>query len=309
MTVGVALLPVFTSLLAWFLLRALMGAGVAVLWVIGETWLNLIADETKRGSTSGLYVAAMSAAYCLGFPLLIVTGTEGVAPFLVMTATIAASVIPLFLARRFIPEVEAATGGGFLALFRREPAIMAAALANGAIIGIVLAFFAVYVGRIGIGSDLALVMLFAIAAGNVVLQIPVGMLADRHDGAPLLATVAGLSLAGFLLLPFVLGLALLRWPLLFFWGGLIGAAYTVSLAMLGRRFGAGELAAANALFAFVYEGGTLVGPIAAGVALDLWNPHGFIAVGLAANLFFLLVVLARGRVPAAAAGAGRSPPG
>ena len=91
-----------------------------------------------------------------------------------------------------------------------------------------------------------------------------------------------------------------------FWGGLIGGAYTVGLTMLGKRFAAGELAAANALFAFVYEAGTLVGPIAAGAALDFWNPHGFIAVGVAANLLFLLVVLARGWRQPAAADAGRS---
>lgn len=295
MTVGVALLPVFPSLFAWFLLRFLMGAGVAVLWVVGETWMNAIADEATRGRTSGLYVAAMSAAYCLGFPLLILTGTEGVAPFAVMTATIAATAIPLFFARRLIPELAHGDEGGFGTLFRREPSIMAAALANGVIIGIVLAFFAVYVGRGGIEAELALFMLFVIAAGNVVLQLPVGMLADRHDGETLLAVVAVLSIAGFVALPLMLDLAVLRWPLLFFWGGLIGAAYTIALAMLGRRYATGELAAANALFAFVYEAGTLIGPLAAGVALDLWNPHGFLAIGVVANLVFLAVVIVRAR--------------
>jgi predicted MFS family arabinose efflux permease len=172
---------------------------------------------------------------------------------------------------------------------------MAAALSNGVIISIVLAFFAVYVGRLGIGSELALFMLFVIAAGNVVLQVPVGMLADRQESEPLLAAVAVVSIAGFVALPLVLDFALLRWPLLFFWGGLIGAAYTIALAMLGRRYATGELAAANALFAFVYEAGTLIGPLAAGVALDIWNPQGFLAVGVVANLLFLGLVIARSR--------------
>jgi MFS family permease len=309
MTLGVALLPVFPSLFAWFLLRFLMGAGVAVLWVLGETWLNTIADDATRGRTSGLYVAAMSAAYCLGFPLLILTGTEGIAPFAVMTVTIAATAIPLCLAHRLIPELGASFEGGFRTLFRREPAIMAAALANGAIIGIVLAFFAIYVGRLGVGSDLALLMLFVIAAGNVVLQLPVGMLADRKEGEPLLAGVAVLSIAGFVALPLLLDISILRWPLLFFWGGLIGAAYTIALAMLGRRYATGELAAANALFAFVYETGTFLGPLATGMALDLWNPHGFLAVGVAANFVFLAVVVLRGRGRANRRGDAPAPPG
>ena len=71
--------------------------------------------------------------------------------------------------------------------------------------------------------------------------------------------------------------------------------YAIALAMLGRRYATGELAAANALFAFVYEAGTLVGPLATGAALDIWNPHGFLAVGVVANLLFLAVVILRGR--------------
>jgi MFS family permease len=295
MTLGVALLPVFPSLFAWFLLRVLMGAGVAVLWVIGETWLNAIADERTRGATSGLYVAAMSAAYCLGFPLLILTGTEGYAPFVVMTLAIAATAVPLYLARRLLPELAQDATGGFGALFRREPTIMVAGFANGVVISIMLAFFAVYVGRVGVGSELALFMLFVIATGNVALQIPVGMLADRREGEPLLAALALFGAAGFTAMPFLLDFALLRWPLLFFWGGLIGGAYTVALAMLGRRYATGELAAANALFAFVYVAGSLAGPLLAGAALDLWNPQGFLAVGVVANLLFLGLVIARSR--------------
>lgn len=295
MTIGVALLPVFPSLFAWFLLRVLMGAGVAVLWVIGETWLNAIADERTRGATSGLYVAAMSAAYCLGFPLLILTGTEGHAPFVVMTLTIAATAIPLWLAHRLIPELAHDATSGFATLFRREPAIMAAGFANGVVISIMLAFFAVYVGRLGTGAELALFMLFVIAVGNVALQIPVGMLADRTEGEPILVGLALLGAAGFVAMPFLLDLALPRWPLLFFWGGLIGGAYTVALAMLGRRYATGELAAANALFAFVYVAGSLAGPLVAGAALDLWNPQGFLAVGVATNLLFLGFVALRYR--------------
>lgn len=300
MTVGTGLLPVFRSLEAWFLLRILMGAGVAVLWVVGETWMNAIAEESKRGSTSGLYVAVMSAAYCVGFPLLILTGTDGVLPFLVITATVGATYIPVFLARRLIPDLPISAEGGFGTLLRREPVVMGAAAANGMIIGVVLAFFVIYVGRLGMAEETGLLMLFVLAAGNVVLQIPIGMLADRFEGETLLGAVALVSMAGFAALPAVLGWAIFSWPILFVWGGTIGAAYTIALAMVGRRYRPGELAAANALFAFAYEGGTLLGPIGSGVALDFWDPHGFLIGGIGANLVLLLLLAGFRRRRAAA---------
>jgi hypothetical protein len=63
--------------------------------------------------------------------------------------------------------------------------------------------------------------------------------------------------------------------------------------MVGRRFGASDLTAANALFAFTYETGTLVGPILVGTGIDLWNPYGFLATGSAACFLFLLVAVTR----------------
>lgn len=138
-------------------------------------------------------------------------------------------------------------------------------------------------------------MLFAVALGNVLLQLPIGMMADRHDGRDgrkLLILLAIGSATGFLLLPLVLD-SLAAWPVLTIWGGSFGGLYTVGLAMVGRRFGPGDLAAANALFAFTYETGTLVGPVFVGTSLDLWNPYGFLAAGGAACIVFLLIALTR----------------
>jgi len=120
-------------------------------------------------------------------------------------------------------------------------------------------------------------------------------MADRHngrDGRKLLIFLAITSATGFLLLPLVLD-SLAAWPLLTVWGGSFGGLYTVGLAMVGRRFGPGDLAAANALFAFTYETGTLVGPVFVGTSLDLWNPYGFLAAGGGACLLFLLIALTR----------------
>jgi MFS family permease len=172
---------------------------------------------------------------------------------------------------------------------------MAAAVLNGVLINAVLAFFPVFADRMGASERVGFGMLFAVALGNVLLQLPIGMMADRRDGRHgrmLLILLAVASAAGFLLLPAVLD-SIAAWPVLTIWGGSFGGLYTVGLAMVGRRFAASDLTAANALFAFTYESGTLVGPILVGTGIDLWNPYGFLATGSLACLLFLLVAVTR----------------
>jgi len=295
MTAAIALLPVWNSLEGWFVLRFVMGAGIAIHWVIGEVWLNTVADDATRGRVVGLYVTTMSAAYCLGFPVLMMTGTGGLLPFYIITATVAASALPLIFARRLIPSLPTEPAAHYATLIRRQPTLMAAAVLNGMLINAILAFFPVFADRMGASERTGFGMLFAVALGNVLLQLPIGMLADRRDGQHgrmLLILMAAASAAGFLLLPMVLG-SYAAWPLLTIWGGSFGGLYTVGLAMVGRRFGANDLTAANALFAFTYETGTLVGPIIIGTGIDVWNPYGFLAAGSGACFLFLLIAATR----------------
>ena len=299
MALGVGLLPIFHSLTGWFVLRCLIGAGIAVHWVISEVWINIAAGESNRGKIVGLYVAAMGLAYCVAYPLLLVIGTEGVLPFVLVTATIAAAGIPIILARRLVPDLPSGKSAGAFGAIKRQPAVMGASLLAGFAISVVLSFFAVYAQRAGMTERMALAMLCAVALGNVLLQIPIGMMADRASAEKLLIAVSAVGLAGLALMSFLPVMSLLKWPFLFVWGGSLGGFYTLSLTLVGRRFRRDELAGANAAFVIVYEFGCLLGPLASGLALDLWTPHGVLVPLAAAYIVFILGrLIARNRRPA-----------
>ena len=83
------------------------------------------------------------------------------------------------------------------------------------------------------------------------------------------------------------------WAVVFLWGGVTGALYTVGLAHLGGRFTGRDLVAANAAFVLLYNVGLIVGPPAAGFAMDLLPPHGFAAALGAFCLVYVAVVGAR----------------
>ena len=296
MALGVGLLPVCDGKVGWFLLRILIGAGIAVHWVISEVWVNSAAEETDRGKVVGAYVAAVGFAYLVAGPILLAMGTKGNLPFFVVTVMIATAALPILVARRLVPALPASRGTGMLNAVVRQPTVMGASLVSGVAIASVLSFLLIYVERTGMTEQASLMVLAAVAVGNVLLQVPVGMLADRIGAERLLISVAAMALIGLAGMPFLGAIGLMRWPFLFLWGGSLGGFYTLSLTLVGRRFGPAELPAANAAFVIVYEIGGLLGPLTSGFSIDLWEPHGaLVPVAVAYALFIAGALIAGSR--------------
>jgi MFS family permease len=63
----------------------------------------------------------------------------------------------------------------------------------------------------------------------------------------------------------------------FLLGGVILAFYALGLAIVGERVAPANLAAANTAFIVTYQGGGLLGPVAAGIAMTNSPVNGFVA--------------------------------
>ena len=293
MIFSIVLFPVLDNVWFWFPLRFLMGVGIAIHWVVSETWINTLVDNRIRGRVMGIYVTALSAGSLVGILTLYFVGSEGTDPFFIIAAVMAMGVMPLVLARDLAPGIAVHESFGLFAAMRRAPTVMTAALTDGFVMGALFAFFLIYAQRMGFDEENALVMFIVLSVGNATLQYLVGMLADRFNKRILLIVFALLVAAGTALLPFAMGDPLLLWPTLFLWGGIMGGIYTCGIALIGERFRRDELAAANASFIFTYEFGHLLGPAVAGIAMAIWDPHGLIVVAVGAGLIFGLVAAVR----------------
>jgi MFS family permease len=130
--------------------------------------------------------------------------------------------------------------------------------------------------------------------GNVVFQIPVGLLADRIDRRLLLFGCAVIGTVGMLLAWVVADSPAALIAVLFIWGGATAGIYTVGLAHLASRFSAADLVGANAAFVFCYALGMLVGPLTIGDAMDRAPTIGFPLV--LGTVFFLYAILVAARM-------------
>jgi MFS family permease len=295
-TVAILLFPMTDNIWLWFVFRFFLGAGMAVLWVVGETWLNAVASPGNRGLISGIYSTLLGVGFAAG-PLVIAgAGVEGHMPFTVGAMLLLVSALPLVLARRLAPRGVGDEDHGLLRTLTMAPLIMAAVFVCGFIDMAILALLPLYGLRAGLDEQSALVLLTVLISGTTVMQLPIGWIADRQGRFRLLVVCAAVGTASPLLVPWALGNDALLWPVLFVWGGTTVSLYTIGLAMLGERFGPDLLPAANAMMVIAYCVGGIVGPPVTGATMEAWGmnamPYG---LALICGLFTIGAVAGRFR--------------
>jgi MFS family permease len=273
----------------WFPLRLLLGIGAEALFVMSETWTNELCSEATRGRTMALYTAALSLGMVCGPSVLAAVGAGRRAYF------VGAAVSALAMALVMLPWVSAPprfapTGANPLRYMRLAPLAMATTVLNAAIETAGLSFIALYAAGQGWSEQRAMQLISTLMLGAIVLQLPIGWIADRIERRRLALSLAVLSALGALLWPYVLNDSALTFAVIFVWGGLFVGIYTVMLAMVGARFRGGELVGIYGAMGFAWGAGALIGPAAAGVAMGrsaLFGLPGFVAAACAAFALFM----------------------
>ncbi|KRD51355.1 MFS transporter [Ensifer sp. ENS10] len=274
------------ELWAWMPLRFLLGFFANPLSVISETWLITITPPSRRGRIMGLYSSIVSGGFAIGPLSLGLVGTEGWSPFLIgIVAFLLCGMILLAVVPR-LPDMpqdgEATSVGGFLAL---APLLLFAVFTAAAFEQILLSMLATYGATLGSTVERIASLITCFIAGNALLQIFLGRMAEQMGSMRAMLFCVLVSLVGCLLLPWAFN-SWLVWPLVFLWGGVSFGIYTMSLIQLGERFTGQALIAGNAAFAVAWGLGGIVGSPATGLAMQ-WLGHR----GLPLALGFLSCVL------------------
>jgi MFS family permease len=136
-----------------------------------------------------------------------------------------------------------------------------------------LSLLPVYGVRLGFDVSTAANLLTVLIVGNVVLQLPIGWLADRFDRRTVLAMLGAVAMVGLAVLPLAVG-SFWQWPVLVVAGAAGYGVYTVALAILGDRFTGHELIAGSASFATCWGAGALMGSLIGGSAMQAFGPQG-----------------------------------
>lgn len=276
----------------WFAVRFMIGVVLNPLYVLGEVWALALAPPAQRGRVMGVFNTLMGLGYAVGPLTLAFAGTEGWTPFAIAIAAFVICAAVLTVVAAGLPGFEAEEDGGdtgLLRFARAAPALLVAVLVSAAAQQSTYSLMPVFGAAYGLREAALAALVTALSAGNVLLQIPLGLGAERIGGrAMIIVCATGTGLCA-LLLPVVIQTPF-AWPLLLVMGGVGYGVYTMALVELGSRFHGQSLVAGNAAFAVMWGLGGIIGPPGAGALMQVAGPNGLPLV--LASLCGLLVAFA-----------------
>jgi len=293
----VLLFPAIPNYYAWCAIRFIIGLASAIHWITSETWINLMATSRSRSRVMGIYASVMALGFVLGPLIINLTGIEGWTPFVAVAVALIVALLPVAFARQVVPSVSGHGATGVGRAFAAAPTVMLAALVAGFVDAGLFTQIPIYELRAGFERSIAAASLSIFMAGNLVLQLPLGWLADHSSRRGILLLSAAIVAAGALIYPLLLGAEPWLWVMMFLWGGVSWGIYTLALGLMGERFPATELATANAAFVMMYEVGSFFGPVVAGGAMVLSPVYGLsiVVAAVAGTLFFFGLIRNHGR--------------
>ena len=266
--VGIAL----TAWPFWLVGGALAGFGLGLRWIGLEPWLYRIAPAEARGRLVGFHETLIALAPIVAPALASAFGLHGMALFWIGGMFTLAALLPLALARKEPVHSAPASNIGIhvdLALQLRERVFqfgVAIALVGGMMEAALSGLFALYAHGRGITGSQTTDLLALFGLGGLLLQYPVGWLAD-HRGVGAAALWCAI---GTVLVCVALALPMGYMPVMFavfLLGGLITAFLTLAL-IASTMTQSGTMASNVSLISMLYTLSAVAGPLIAGAVMN-----------------------------------------
>lgn len=280
--------------LTWAILRGIIGMTFACIFTVTDGWISARAMSSHRGRIMSFYMICTKLALMIS-PLGIAFGSiDADGFFMAVSAAMSLSLLPIAATTTEEPPAPSSVKIRVRSLFKAAPSAVLGAFTVGLVNGPVIAITPVFGVSIGLSQDKAAALLFALQAGSLAMQYPLGWLSDRTDRRYIIAALAGGTSLVSLLILFVSASGAQNLVLVSFalWGGLALCIYSVCVAHACDIVDPGQIISTVGTLLFSWATGVTVGPLFGAFAMDLMGPKGLFiystVVSLALTIFVVL---------------------
>ncbi|MDX7987006.1 MFS transporter [Xenorhabdus sp. 12] len=288
LTATVIVLPFFPNKEIWLFIRCIAGIAVAGVFVVVESWL-LIGDNPKeRAKRLGFYMTSLYGGTTLGQLLIGPIGTQGMIPFIIISALLLLAILPPLFVRHGQPP---ALNHQSLSLKKitqfSKPAIVGC-MVSGIVMGTIYGLMPLSLNQSHFSTDQVGVLMAAIILGGMIIQPIISKLSVVMSKTFLLAMVSLLGV-------FAVGMAYLfdHYLVLIVSLALLGmssfALYPIAITLACDNLDSSYIVAASQVMLLSYSIGSAVGPLAAG---HFMLQHYFSVQHNGLISFFFIVLLA-----------------
>ena len=282
---------------AWLIARLVMGASIAGMFVVAESWLNNRASNEARGTVLAIYIMIGYLAAAIGQQALPWSNPAEANLFLLVAIFLSLAVVPVSLTRATHPDPVPSPRLDLRRLLFTSPAAVTGCFAAGLAIGALWGLGPIYARDIGLSVNQVAMFMSAALVGGLLFQLPIGRLSDRLDrrgvllGTTLLGglTAIGLALGPALPFPALLGA-------IFLYYGFTSTLYPLSLAYANDYLEHDDVVTMGSGFVLAFSVGAALGPIGASLTMRWTGPSGLFLFEILVASSLALFTLWRMRV-------------
>ena len=268
---------------SWTILRIIIGFCMSGVYVVAESWLNNASTNENRGKMLSAYMLAQTLGIIGAQGLLTLGDAADAALFIGASILVSISFAPILLSIQPAPAVQVAKPGGLKDLFEASPLGTVGIFLLGSIYASQSGMGAVFGSEIGLSANQIALFVAMLFGGAILMQLPIGWLSDRIDRRQVICGTAFLGAAA-------CGLGYLAqnppaWLLVdplvalmgaaFFAGGTTTPLYALLLAYTNDNVPAEDMPATSGGLVFTFGLGAILGPVAAGFAMESMGPFAF----------------------------------
>jgi MFS family permease len=265
--------------LAWILLRACSGFFLAGAFMIIESWLNERVTNESRGTIFALYMTVTYVSLTIGQFGVATADPRETTLFMLGAILFCLAVLPTALSTAASPQPLREVKIDLRKLFHNSPVAFVSVLLVGVVNGAFGTLGAVFGTRIGLSTALIALMMGITIVSGAVTQLPAGRISDRTDRRYVVAGAAiGAGLAGFAIFGLKPDSAVTILVLTGLYGALTYPIYGLAVAHANDYADASEFVAVSGGLLLLYGAGTMVGPLAAGLAMTRLGPQALFLV-------------------------------
>lgn len=212
---SIAAVEVFASTLySLALARLVMGLAAGIIIILGESWVNEIAEDSHRGRVVAIYTTCFTIFQLLGPGMVALFGTAGPQ---VISVVIAGHLLALGMIGFTLPkqvnyhEHSQSKTFSVLGFIQVAPALCMGIIFFSFFDSVILSMFPVYAADHGYAIKFAALMVTVILLGDAALQFPLGWLSDKVARPIIYLGCGVLSLAIGVCLPWLMNYPFLLW--------------------------------------------------------------------------------------------------
>lgn len=282
------------SIEAWTFLRAILGFNVISMYIIVESWLNVRTPSENRAKVLSLYMMVNYFSQGGSQQLLNIGIYNSDTLFTLVAILLILAVVPVAMTRAIHPEGIDNARFGIRRLFEVSPTAVAGVFAQGLMQAPIFSLGSIYAKGIGLNTaEISLFMSFTLMSG-LLLQYPAGWLSDRFDRRRVILGVTFFVALLSALMSLSTSLPLLN---LFFLMSLLSGfsttLYPLCMAYANDYVDTNDMLRTAGGLSLAWGVGAAIGPLSAGIVMELFGPGGLFIHGTAVAVLFIAHTLWR----------------